>query len=93
MYAVVRSYRAGPEIADVLIGEVSGVRQAISAIEGFKAYYLIRTTEGALSFSVFEDEAGAEESNRAAAQWIRENLPAIGGVSPEVTGGEVVTSA
>jgi hypothetical protein len=37
-------------------------------------------------FGVYEDEAGAEESSRAAASWIREHLPAITGVSPQVSG-------
>ena len=93
MYAVVRTYRAGAELADELIGNASDVKHVISAIEGFKAYYLVRTAEGATSFSVYEDEAGAEESSRAAASWIREHLPAIAGVSPQISGGEVVISA
>jgi hypothetical protein len=93
MYAVVRTYRAGAEIADVLIGNAADVKRVMSAIEGFKAYYLVRTAEGAVSFSVYEDAAGAEESTRAAASWIRENLPTIAGVSPQVSGGEVVVSA
>ena len=93
MHAVVRTYRAGAELADALIGNTTGVVHALSAIEGFKAYYLVRTAEGAVSFSVFEDEAGVEESTRVAADWIREHLPAIGGVSPKIASGEVVISA
>jgi heme-degrading monooxygenase HmoA len=93
MYAVVRSYRARAELADVLISRAADVERVISAIDGFKAYYLVRTREGAVSFSVYEDEAGAEESNRAAADWIREHLPAIAGVTPQITGGNVVISA
>jgi len=93
MYAVVRSYRAGAELADVLISHATDVERVISAIEGFKAYYLVRTAEGAVSFSVFDDEGGAEESNKAVATWIREHLPAIAGVAPQITGGNVVVSA
>jgi hypothetical protein len=93
MYAVVRSYRARPERADVLISHATDVERVLRAIDGFKAYYLVRTAEGAVSFSVYESEAGAEESNRTAADWIREHLPAIAGVAPDTTGGKVVVSA
>jgi Antibiotic biosynthesis monooxygenase len=93
MYAVVRTYRARAELADVLVASAGDVKRVISAIPGFRAYYLVRTAEGAVSFSVFDDQAGAEESTTAAARWISENLPAIGGVSPQITGGEVVSSA
>jgi tetratricopeptide (TPR) repeat protein len=93
MYAVVRSYRARAELADVLISHATDVERVISAIAGFKAYYLVRTAEGAVSFSVYEDEGGAEESNRAVADWIREHLPTIAGVAPDITGGKVVISA
>jgi hypothetical protein len=41
--------------------------------------------------SVFEDQAGSEESIRAAADWIRQNLAALLPNPPEITAGEVVT--
>jgi hypothetical protein len=93
MYAVVRSHRARAELADVLISHATDVERVISAIEGFKTYYLVRTAEGAVSFSVYEDERGAEESNSAVARWIREHLPAIAGIAPQITGRQVVISA
>jgi hypothetical protein len=40
-----------------------------------------------------ENEAGANESNSAAATWIRENKPDLGGTAPQVSVGEVVISA
>ncbi len=65
----------------------------VSGIDGFKAYYLVRTADGAVSISVYDDEAGANESTSAAAIWIRENLPELGGSAPQVLAGEVVISA
>ena len=65
----------------------------IGGIDGFKSYYLLRTEDGAVSISVFENEAGADESTAAAANWIRENLPELGGSAPQVSAGEVVISA
>jgi len=93
MYATVRTYSAGPELADALVSKESDVKSLVSGIEGFSAYYLVRTVDGAVSVSVYDTEAGADESTTAAAAWIRENLPAIGGSSPQVSAGEVVISA
>jgi hypothetical protein len=93
MYATVRTYSTGPELADALADNEAEVKRLMSGIEGFKAYYFVRTAEGAVSISVFENEAGANESNRVAADWIRENLPELGGSAPQVSAGEVVISA
>jgi heme-degrading monooxygenase HmoA len=93
MYATVRTYSANPELADALVSNEADVKRLISGIDGFLAYYLVRTADGAVSVSVYDDEAGAAESNSAASAWIRENLPEIGGSAPQVSAGEVVISA
>ena len=92
MHATVRTY-ASPELADALVSKEADVKSLVSGIDGFKAYYLIRTGDGAVSISVYDHEAGANESTRAAANWIRENLPELGGSAPQVSTGEVVISA
>jgi 4-diphosphocytidyl-2C-methyl-D-erythritol kinase len=91
MYATVRSY-TGNELADALVQNESEVKRLISEIDGFKAYYLVRTGEGAASVSVYDDESGAQQSNRAAAEWLRENLPDVSGAAPTISAGEVVIS-
>lgn len=93
MYATVRKYTTGSEFADALVENQDDVKALLSGIDGFNAYYLIRTDDGAVSVSVYDTEAGVTESNRAAAEWIRENLPEIGGSTPQVSAGEVVISA
>jgi hypothetical protein len=93
MHASVRTYVAASELADGLVGNSGAVKDLVSGIAGFKAYYLVRTADGAVSISVYEDEAGANESTRAAAAWISENLPGITGVAPQVSAGEVVINA
>ncbi len=93
MYATVRTYSGGPELADALVSHEADVKSLISGIDGFKAYYLVRTTDGTVSISVYENEAGANESTSAAANWISENLPELGGSAPQVSAGEVVISA
>jgi hypothetical protein len=93
VYATVRTYSASPELAGALVGKADEVKRLISEIAGFKAYYLVRTADGAVSVSVYEDESGAEESTKAAAAFIRENLPGVGGAAPQVYSGEVVIDA
>ena len=93
MYATVRIYSAGQEFADALANNENNVKRLITGIDGFKAYYLIRTADGAVSVSVYENQAGADESTRAAAAWIAENLPELAGASPQVATGEVFISA
>ena len=92
MYATIRSYSGGSAFADALAEHESDVRQVITQIGGFRAYYLIRTSDGATTISVFDDQSGAEESTRAAAAWVAENLGDMGVSPPQVTTGEVALS-
>ena len=93
MYATVRTYSSGTALADALVSRADDVESLISGIGGFKAYYLIRAPEGAVSISVYETEAGANESTSAAAGWIRDNLPGLEVPTPQISAGEVVISA
>ena len=90
MYATVRTYSGAGELADALVSNADAVRSLISEIEGFKAYYLIRTADGAVSVSVYENAAGTEESTKAATAWVSENLPELHVSAPQVSDGEVV---
>ena len=90
MYAVIRAYSGDRELADTLAEHAEDIRQVIGAINGFKAYYLLKIAEGTTTISVFEDQAGAEESTRAAAAWLAENLPDLEIAAPYVTAGEVL---
>ncbi len=92
MHATIRTYSGGGAFADALAARESDVREVISAIGGFRAYYLIRTADGTATVSVFDDQAGAEESTRAAAAWTAENMPDAAPGPPQVTAGEVLLS-
>jgi hypothetical protein len=48
--------------------------------------------EGTSTISIFEDREGAEESSRAAAAWLAENLPDLNVAAPYVTAGDVLIS-
>ena len=90
MYASVRTYPGNAGLADALAEHEDEIRQVIGGINGFKAYYLVKGEDATTSVSVFADQTGAEESNRAAAAWLAENLPDLGVAPPQVTAGEVL---
>ena len=90
MYAVIRAYTGNPDLAETLAEHEEDIRQVISGINGFKAYYLLKLPEGTSTISVFEDQEGAEESSRAAAAWLAENLPDMNIAPPYVTAGNVL---
>jgi hypothetical protein len=94
MYATVRSYSASAGLVDALVQNEDDVKRIITDIDGFQAYYLIRTADGeAVSVSVYDDQQGADASNQAAAGWLRENLPDLSVTPPQILAGEVVLDA
>jgi hypothetical protein len=93
MYTVVRRYSGNTDLADALVQNQDDVKGIISQVAGFRAYYLVKGADGdAISISVFDDQNGAEESSRAAADWLRENLADMELSPPEILGGETVLS-
>jgi hypothetical protein len=66
MHVTIRRYSGSPELADALVAREGEVRDIITGIGGFQAYYLIRDADGeATSITANDSESGAEESNRA----------------------------
>jgi hypothetical protein len=60
----------------------------ISTAPGFVAYYVVDAGNDVVaSVSVFQDQSGADESNRMAADWVKENLASLVSGSPEITAG------
>ena len=91
-YAVIRHYKGSAELIDELGRRPGEVENLIRGVSGFQSYYLARSTEGGFSISVFADQAGAEESVRAARQYIQDNVSDVAGEPPEVLQGEVTIS-
>jgi hypothetical protein len=89
MYATVRSYTNAPALTDALLEHQDEIRGLLTGIDGFRAYYLVRSGDGATTVSVYDDKAGADESTRLAASWVAENLGDLGVAPPQVTGGDV----
>jgi hypothetical protein len=62
----------------------------ISQTPGFIAYYGIATEDKVIAtVSIFEDQAGVEESNQRAAEWVLQNLAHYVTGIPQITAGEV----
>ena len=91
-YAVIRHYKGSAELIDELGRRAGEVENVIRGVSGFQNYYLVRSDGGGFSVSVFEDRAGAEESVKAARQFIQDNVANVAGEPPEVIQGEVTIS-
>ena len=89
MYATVRSY-SDSALAGALAGRADEIRTVISEVPGFRAYYLVEADSGTVSITVCDDQAGAEESNRVAADWLKDNMPELAGAAPAVSAGPVL---
>jgi hypothetical protein len=78
MYAVVRTYsgQGASELFDLLGQREDDVRGVMTGVQGFVSYVAVRTPDGGVAVTACEDKAGADESSRRAAEWVRENLDA-----------------
>ena len=89
MYISIRKYKSQSP-GEVIRRAGEGFVPIISSAPGFIAYYILDAGDGALaSISIFETQAEAEESNRMAADWVKQNLAALVEGPPEITAGEV----
>jgi hypothetical protein len=90
MYSVIRQYQFDPNAGDEIARKIQdGFIPLLRQTPGFVAYYWLDSGEGrGASFGVFENQAGADESVRIAADFVRENLANLLG-KPEIAKGEV----
>jgi quinol monooxygenase YgiN len=91
MYATVRRYEGVTDAAEAGRRVREGFLPIIREIPGFIAYDWVDAGGGVMvSTSVFRDQAGAEQSNAAAADWVAENLAPLLPNPPQITAGNVV---
>ncbi len=91
MHVAMRQYQVAPgSVDEITRGVNEGLLPIIKDVYGFQAYYAVDAGGGRIaSVSVFEDRAGAEESTRLAADYIRQNMASLFPNPPEVLQGEV----
>ena len=92
MHVTIRHYAGNTELADTLVERQDEIKQLITEIDGFQAYYLVRAGEGATSISIYDSAAGGDESVQVARDWIAENLPDMQINPPQVIAGDAVLS-
>ena len=91
MYATVRRYEGVTNPGEAGRRVAEGFVPLVSKIPGFVAYYWVDAGGGVMvSTSVFQDKASAEESNKKAADWVRQNTAPMLPNPPQITAGEVV---
>jgi hypothetical protein len=76
MYAAIRQGKAKPGNAEELARTIKeGAIPIISDVPGFRAYYVIYAPDDTVTaISIFDNFAGAQESNRRGLAWSEENL-------------------
>ena len=76
MYIAIRRMKAKSGELDEAVRRVEdGLVPLISSVPGFVEYDVVQVGEDVgLTISVFETQEQAEESNRRAAEWVKENL-------------------
>src|SRR4028119_655817 len=92
MHTAIRRYQVDPgSVGEITRGVNEDLLPLLKDVPGFRAYYALDAGGGRIaSVSVFEDRAGAEESSRLAADWVRQNMASLFPNPPEVLGEEVV---
>jgi hypothetical protein len=89
MFASIRTYHGAPTLVEELLKKQDDIQAVLRPIRGFHSYYLVKTSDGAVSMTFCDDRAGADESNRVASTWLKDKLPTFATRVPEITTGEV----
>ena len=91
MFAVIRHYhfdKKDSAVIDRLVQD--GFVPLIRKANGFVRYYWLDTGEGeGASFGVFKDKAGADESVRLAADFVRTKMTKLFREKPEIIEGPI----
>jgi hypothetical protein len=93
MYAAIRQGKAKTGTAEELARRIKeGAIPIISNVEGFMAYYVVYAPDDTVTaISIFNNYAGAEESNRRGLAWTEQNLaPLLIGPATAVAGPVIV---
>src|ERR1700686_944065 len=92
MYVTIRRYKIAPGSTSELKRRVQeGFLPIVSKLPGFvDNFWPSAGGNEMFSVNVFTDRAGAEESVRAAADYVRKDISSLLPNSPEVISGEVV---
>ena len=92
-YLTVRRYEGASEF-NRAASRVQEFIPLISKIPGFISYYWVDEGDGVtVSVSVFETREAEEESNRLAADFVKQHIAPLLPKPPQITAGQVVARA
>jgi hypothetical protein len=97
MYATVKRYELGAgsrgvgAIKEVMRRCEEELLPKVKEVEGFSSFYVVDAGDGFVaSVSIFEHQAGAEESKQVVKQFFKERLAGLLQANPQVTEGEAI---
>ena len=91
LWATLRRYEGVTDTEEAARLVREGFVPLISGHKGFVAYYWVDAGDSVMfSTSIFEDRADEEDSNRLAADWVKENIADLLPNPPMITAGHVV---
>jgi len=89
MFAVIRHYRFNPKDGAEIDRRIrEEFVPIVKKAKGFVLYYWLDSGDGA-SLSVFKDKAGADESVRLAAEYVKQRLSKLFTEKPEIIEGPI----
>jgi hypothetical protein len=91
IYTVVRNYsgQGASELFELIGQREQDVKSLIGGVPGFVSYAAFRSGDGGITVTTSQDKAGADESSRRAAEWVKENASTTGN-PPVITEGSTV---
>ncbi len=91
MYMSIRRYKTDINLVDEVMQQVEeSFLPQVSQIPGFINYYGVDSGDGVVAFiNIFQSEDGAEQSNRLATKWVKENLSSYFPMPADITAGKV----
>jgi hypothetical protein len=91
MFAVIRHYHFNPKDGAEIDRRIrEEFVPIVKSANGFVRYYWLDTGNGeGASLSVFKDQAGADESVRLAASYVKEHLSKLLSQKPEIIQGPI----
>jgi hypothetical protein len=93
-YLTVRRYDGVPDSKAAARQVQEGFIPLISKIPGFISYYWVDEGDGVMvSVGVFETREAEEESNRLAADFVKQHIAPLLPHPPQITAGQVVARA
>ena len=93
-YLTVRRYDGVPNSKEAARRVQEGFIPLISEIPGFISYYWVDEGDGVMiSVSVFATREAEEESNRLAADFVKQHVAPLLPKPPQITAGQVVARA